>query len=239
MDSYSIKARIYPIALTFFPIVVIGIAYSFQYESYLQGISSFGIASGLTYLFSNLGRDRGKMKEKLLWKKWGGMPSVQVFSFRNDIVDTLSKKRYHNNMQILCPVNQIIDEEFENSNPNEALNTYEMWSNYLRINTRDKSRFPFVFKELTYYGFRRNLFGLKGINLFLIIVLMISNYLFQAILNGYLNFEYFPNEFFISETILIFPFVFWIFIVSESWVKIPAFAYAERLIESSDDLATQ
>ena len=44
---------------------------------------------------------------------------------------------------------------------------YESCTDELIRRTRDTKKFPLVFKGLTEYGFRRNLFGLKAIGVFL------------------------------------------------------------------------
>jgi len=78
-DSYSLKARYYPVIILFLPVIVLGFFYSLQYESILHFLGSLGVLGALTYLFSQLGRDEGKRKEPMLWRSWGGPPTTQLF----------------------------------------------------------------------------------------------------------------------------------------------------------------
>ena len=83
-DLYSLKARFYPVIILFFPIVIIGVAYSLEFEKFFALLSSMGVVGALTYLFSQLGRDRGKLKEADLWTSWGGAPSTQLLRLRDN-----------------------------------------------------------------------------------------------------------------------------------------------------------
>ena len=92
MDKYSLSARIYPVAILFTPLVVLGIAYSFKFESYIQVLSSIGLSTALIYFLSNIGRDYGKKIESKLWRSWGGMPTIQLLSWSNSIIEHIKKK---------------------------------------------------------------------------------------------------------------------------------------------------
>lgn len=52
----------------------------------------------------------------------------------------------------------------------------------------------------------------------------------------FLNPVDFDFNFYITEVMLTTLLAFWTFIINRSWVKIPAFAYAKRLLESIDQL---
>ncbi|MEI6821116.1 MAG: hypothetical protein WCL51_04225 [Bacteroidota bacterium] len=230
-DKYSIKARIYPVVIFLLPIVVIGITYSIEYEKYIQVLTTLGITSALVYFLSNIGRDSGKKKEPKLWEKWGGMPSVQLLSFRNDILDKYTKQKYHIKLLELSPIkDQNID--FLNSDLDSVKDVYISWTRYLISMTRDTKKYSLLFKENISYGFRRNLWGLKLKSILIIVITIICNFVFIGIKNGFLNYKIFPINFWISEIILLILLMIWIFMINNKWIKIPAFAYAERLLES-------
>lgn len=235
MDKYSLNARIYPIVILLLPLVIIGLSYSIEYESYLQLLSAIGVSAALIYFLSNLGRDMGKIKEPRLWETWGGMPTVQLLSFQNDIIDKHTKRKYH---KILLELSPIIDNDvdFETANLESISEIYKSWTKFLIVKTRDIKKFPLVFKENISYGFRRNLWGLKNISLILIVFTILGNYGFQLYSFGFFNFANYPLPFFISESILILLLVIWVFRINSNWIKIPAFAYGERLIESIETL---
>ncbi len=232
MDKYSIHARIYPMAIFLMPIIFIGFSYSIQFEELKQGLSSLGLTTVLLYLLSNLGREFGKRKELRLWESWGGMPSCVVLSYGDTRIDEITKDKYHEKLYELAPLDNIID--FKTGNQQGIENAYRYWSKFLISKTRDVKKFNLLFKENINYGFRRNLWGLRNLSLIFIPLCVVSNYLYQGIINGFLAFETFPIEFFLTEAILLILFLLWIFIFTSGWVKVPAFAYADRLLESMD-----
>lgn len=234
MDKYSLNARVYPLIIVFLPIVIIGITYSFEYEKIQQTLSALGITAALTYFLSNIGRDQGKKKENALWKSWGGAPTSQLFSFSNNILDTLTKERYHSRMEEILEIKDNLD--YKNAAPHELDDTYRSWTKILISKTRNTKIFPLLFKELVSYGFRRNLWGLKPIGIAITIICVVGSSAFQIMNHGYSDLFGYAISFYISELALIMHFLVWIFVVSSEWVRIPAFGYAERLLESIDNL---
>jgi hypothetical protein len=235
MDKYSLNARIYPMVLFLFPIVIIGISYSIEYEKYTQILTTLGISSALLYFLSNLGRDNGKRKESKLWEKWGGMPSSQLLSFKNNLIDNNTKRKYHQKLLRLSPIQQL-EIDFENAEYFEVSEIYKSWTKYLISQTRDTKKYSLLFKENISYGFRRNLWGLRTISLSLLIAVIIGNFIIQGIRNGFESINDFQIPFFISESLLLILLVIWVFIIRSNWVKLPAFAYSERLLESIETI---
>lgn len=231
MDKYSLNARIYPVVIFLLPLVIIGISYSIEYEEYLQVLTTLGISSALVYFLSNIGRDSGKKKEPSLWKKWGGMPTVQLLCYDNNIIDPITKRNYHKKMLKLSPIeNSEID--FENVDLESVVDIYKSWTKYLISQTRDTKKYSLLFKENISYGFRRNLWGLKTISIILILLVLAGNFIFTEIGTGFQNFKDFSINFWISEVLLFILLLIWSFIITNKWIKIPAFGYAERLLES-------
>lgn len=235
MDKYSLNARIYPVIILLLPVVIIGISYSIKYESYIQVLSTLGISAALTYFLSNLGRDKGKQIEPNLWKKWGGMPTVQLLSFRNEIIDKHTKRKYHKLLLALSPIEES-DIDFENASIDFVSDIYKSWTRFLISKTRDTKQFSLLFKENISYGFRRNLWGLKKISLVFIFLILLGNYGFQVFNYGITEISKYPLQFFISEILLILLTFIWIFWINAEWIKIPAFAYGERLLESIEKI---
>jgi len=235
MDKYSINARIYPVVILLLPLVVIGITYSIEYEKYLQVLTTLGIISALIYFLSNIGRDSGKRKEPKLWKTWGGMPSVQLLSFKNNRIDRFTKQNYHDRLLVLSPI-QSESIDFQNSDLEEVEDIYKSWTKYLISKTRDTKKYSLLFKENISYGFRRNLWGLKLISIVILIITIVGNYVFIGFKNGFLSYQSFPINFFVSEGILLILLMIWLFVITNKWIKIPAFGYAERLLESIETI---
>ena len=214
----------------FMPIIILGVFYSIIYEEWYQSLSSLGLTAVLTYFLSHLGRDRGKLKEPQLWKMWGGMPSVQILRKSDNHLDTATKSRYIDKLSQLCPV-QISGDQDKDHNIQ-----FQAWTKFLISHTRDTKAYPLLFKENINYGFRRNLWALKELSIGFILICLLGNYLYQSYKNGFQLFTFFPVSFYLSQIILVIFLLVWIFIISSNWVKIPAFAYAERLLETSEVL---
>ncbi|MDP1812411.1 MAG: hypothetical protein Q8K66_13505 [Sediminibacterium sp.] len=235
-DNYTLKARFYPVVILFMPLILLGIIYAFEFKTPLHVFTSLGIVGALTYLFSQLGRDRGKIKEPLLWYSWGGPPTTQILRLSNKSIDVHTKKRYHSKLQIECPVTLVPDAAMEASRPDQADEVYRAWTRYLIAQTRDTKVFPLLFKDNVSYGFRRNLWALKSIGLLLTSALLIGNYLFWWYRSKTWNLALFPENFLYATALLLIVLLFWLFIIRASWVKITAFSYAERLCETTEIL---
>lgn len=233
-DNYTLKARFYPVVILFFPLILVGVFYSFEFKTVIHLLSSLGLVGALTYLFSQLGRDSGKLKEPSLWQSWGGAPSVQLLRLHNSHIDQHTKKRYHQKLQLLCPVPTVPDLMLETSNPIDADEIYKAWTKYLIAQTRDGKKFSLLLKDNTSYGFRRNLWGLKKYALIGTVLLFAGNYSFWAIKLHSYNPLLFPESFIYSSVSLLFILFFWMLVVKARWVRIPAFSYAERLCEATE-----
>ncbi len=220
--------------ILFLPIIVIGLAYSFEYEKFLQSLSALGITAALTYFLSNLGRDQGKKKENILWKIWGGPPTSQLFSYEDSRIDTITKERYHSRMKNLSKIEDDIN--FKSAALDEVGDIYRSWTKILISKTRDTKEYPLIFKENINYGFRRNLWGLRSAGIIITILCFVGNYAFHAVFHGWDDIGSFSEPFYISESALTLILFIWGFIINDEWVRIPAFAYAERLLEAIDRL---
>ena len=231
-DVYSLKARLAPITLVLLPLLILGATFSIDLNNYWNLIASVGLVSALTLLLSEFGRDLGKKKERKLWKTWGGEPVIQTLRLSNSFLNGNTKARYHALLQELCPAKVTPTLSIEKSNPAAFDNTYTSWGDYLRNNTRDKTKFPLVFKELVSYGFRRNLWGLKAIALILLLLCISANYLVFANKTGNFSLKLFPTEFWVSSACYVIMSIIWIFKITKQWVRTPAFEYAKQLCAS-------
>jgi len=234
MNTYSLKARIYPVILAVIPILIIGILFSVTFKTYYQTIGGLGITTVLFFLFSQLGRDRGKKLESSLWKKWGGDPTTQILRLRDKRLNSITKKKYHITMNSLVKHEIVPSKELESNSSEFCDEIYSAWVKYLIGKTRDSKKFNLLFTENINYGFRRNSLGLKPFALFvtigLIVGVLATNYLTYETLNIK------DKNSIVAIGILILPLFYWLFIVNENWVKIPAFAYAERLVETIGEI---
>lgn len=231
IDNYSIRARLYPSIIVMLPILVISVYYITDFEKYYHYLTAFCAFGLFTYVLSQLGRDKGKIKEPQLFKYFGGKPTTLILRHQNNYLDKTTKSRYHD---ILGAKNNIImpTEIQEIQNPIEADNIYESCTKYIISKTRDTTKFSLLFKENIAYGFRRNLWGMK---LWALVILVLCLFVHIIIATKSLNnFRIKSSDYGLGFIYLIFC-LFWIFIVTKNWVKITAFAYAERLYESLNE----
>jgi hypothetical protein len=234
-DNYSVKARLYPMGLMFLPVVVVGIAYSYQFSSLTQSIGSIGGTACLSFLLSQLGRDMGKKKEPNLWHGWGGAPTVQLLRLNNTVIDTHTKRRYHVSLKERCEIPELTQVQL-GSYTELPDAVYQTWTKYLISKTRDTKAFSLLYKENVNYGFRRNLWGLKPVAVPFIVAVILSWYFVNTIFYDTYNPLMFPPQWFAANVALLVLLTFWIAVVTKNWVRIVAFAYAERLLEASGQL---
>jgi hypothetical protein len=155
-DGYDRKARLYPALLLIAPIIATGVAMLSARLSPLQSLGATAVGCGGAFLLTQLARDAGRNGEKMLFKKWGGLPSVAILRHRDAWLDSITKARYHKKLAALVKEAEAPTVEEENADPAEADKVYSAWSNYLRVNTRDTKKLSLLFQENINYGYRRN-----------------------------------------------------------------------------------
>ncbi len=238
IDTYERKARLYPVLLLVAPVAVTIVAIlSIQ----LSAVESLGAAfigllieCGGAFLLSQLARDAGKNKEKMLFEKWGGMPSVAIFRHRDTRLDAITKARYHKKLATLVKGAKPPSVTDEQSAPGSADQVYIAWSTYLRVNTRDTKKYRLLFQENISYGFRRNTWGLRPVgimtNSFCLLTLATWSYL------SYQSTHKISANIVGAAICILLLLLLWVFRFSANWVRTPADAYAARLAEAIDTL---
>ena len=97
--------------------------------------------------------------------------------------------------------------------------------------TRDTKKYHLLFKENMHYGFCRNLFAMRPIGIIVDVLGVIASCAAGVWFVHTGDPKITPWVCAAANTIFLF---LWIFTVKSEWVKIPAFAYAERLFESTE-----
>jgi len=226
-DGYERKARLYPALMVLLPIVVAVVAILPSNVSAFQSLVGLVAGCGGVFLLSQLARDAGKNGERMLFERWGGLPSVAIFRHRDPRLDAITKARYHKKLATLVKGSKATSLAEESANPTAADQTYTAWSTYLRVHTRDVKKYSLLFQENVNYGYRRNLWGLRTIGI-------VSTTLATAAL-GCRIYQMPGGEIVIGALALTTVcLLLWIFRFTAEWVRIPADAYAERLAETVD-----
>ena len=233
-DSYTWYARVTPVFTVLLPLGI-GAAVWFPGEDITAKIGTTTLAPfALAALAAQFGRRWGKEKEKSLWHSWGGAPTTQFLRHKDMTFNPVIRKRYHKKLQELLPDYDLPTPETEKQNPQAADQVYEACTRYLIDQTRDKQRFPLVYKENVYYGFLRNLWGMKSLGIALALLGMtICGGRAWAIWGKPESISF---ELVAGGCLCLLLCVLWMFWVSPSSVRIAANAYAERLLETCDQL---
>ncbi|ADB14989.1 conserved hypothetical protein [Pirellula staleyi DSM 6068] len=229
-SDYDRSARLKPALLVSLPfaLAIVSIFSDISEMHLLIGIVTY---FGLTALIAQLGRDEGKRLEPWLFEHWGGKPTTQILRHRNSYLDINTKARYHRTLSSLLPNLPMPSDTTEKNNPTAADAVYESCAQYLRERTRDKRDFPLVHAENVNYGFRRNLWGMKKAGIVISICSLIATLLVTYLRSeSGMPYSLPATASLISAWML----VWWLLRIKPSWVRVTAFAYAERLIATCD-----
>ncbi len=159
-DPYERQARVTPGLLVALPVLVPLICVYGPQHPMLTSVVGLIFGCGVIYALSSVARVRGKKLEDRLVASWGGMPTTIVLRHRNDFLDSISKKRYHDavtdRLEISMP-----SCETEAADPAKADDVYVGATRKIREMTRGKK--DLLLKENIAYGFHRNMLGMKPV----------------------------------------------------------------------------
>jgi hypothetical protein len=178
---------------------------------------------------ANIIRDQGKRLETKLFKEWDKAPSIRFLRLRDNTIQELTKQQYHTILSERTGI-EPPSKEFENNQPEEADKIYQSWSDYLRSTTRDKNKYPLVFKELINYGFRRNTTGVKIICLWESIICLLV-----IIVKGFLLYrisKLIDSYYIFGSVIITIYLCIVIFFINKQGVKSKGDDYARQLLET-------
>ncbi len=165
-DPYNRRARVFPGFIVTLPISVLVVVLVTTKPAWWSGLVLLLGASGASYFGTQLVRSAGRGREQALWASWGGAPTTQLLRFRG-AQNRVAVKRRHDQLARLFPDLPLPDEAMEAADPRLADEHYETATRALISRTRDRAKFERVFDELCQYGFRRNLWGCRGVGLWL------------------------------------------------------------------------
>lgn len=233
-DQYTLTARYAPSLLIALPLAIAVLAIVSPKLLDWGTIWAVIVWCGGAKLLWEIGRDMGKRKEPKLFAMWGGKPSTRMLRHKN-ATNQITLIRQHRKLEKLMGNIRLPTPEQEKNDPQKADDIYEACSTYLRIQTRDTKKFPLIFEENCSYGFRRNLWGMKPIGILtttigLAIILFFVSY--KLIIRSGL----FPWKALFCIVINILLMLVWVFWLKADCIRIPAEAYAERLLEAIEQL---
>lgn len=227
MDSYQLKAGLTPAIVTLLPLFPI----IFYCVPGINSITDFAfpiiILSALLYILASICRTLGHNKEKKLFNTWGGKPTSVLLRQTNSTIDCQTKARYYSTIQNLLPDLHLPTKSEEEADLEKCDEIYDSVSKYLRANTRGAEH-QLLKCENEDYGMWRNIYGLKCLSIW-IAVIAIPIYLTLMIM-GLLSYTF--SGFGIAMSLC--EIAFQVFVVRERMIKVHAFRYAERLLETLD-----
>lgn len=243
-DRYSLNARVKPAFLIFFPIVLMVFVLFEPSRTFGGTVVAFLISFGVIAFAANQMSTRGNILQEKLFRKWGAAPTIIILRHSDSRIDMYTKRRYQERLRALIPNFTVVTEQEERANPCLADQMYSSAASYLRERTRDVKKYPLIFSENVEYGFSRNLLACKSFGVFasafaLIVSVVIIWRHFPATqaaisLKG---FESVPHHYYALAGGQLFIVVAWLFLVTEKWVEVRAFAYAKRLYSACEEIS--
>lgn len=247
-DRYQLFARVYPMLLLLLPSVFTVLA--FRPELLGSGpvgvLLSIAIFSGMLYLLSSAARSAGKRLEDRLTKTWGGYPTTLMLRHRDSSFHEITKQRYHRYLGTHIPgMARFPSALQEHQDPDGADRIYSSAVLWLKEQRRDEKTYPIIIKELTEYGFRRNLAGLKAVGIILYLVQAVFGIWAIALLHGHLfcrhGFWLGLGQALNAEPLIagavflnLLALTCCLWILSDAWVGEAARTYARALLASCD-----
>lgn len=228
MDSYSTRARMFPVYVTITPtILALAALLPEGLELPLAGAAAV-VLLPLSFLASQVGADFGKRLEKDLWEKWGGPPTTRFLRHGNSEFNPISRQRVHTKLESFGFYIRSAEEDRKDQETSDS--HWEACTEELIRRTRNRNMFPLVFKGLVEYGFRRNLLGLKPFGLSICILALFAC--------GWKLCSTWPPDAAtaveVTATLLSAALLsVWLFWVTEKIVAISANRYARFLLEAS------
>lgn len=230
-DHYSFRARLQPALLTLLPAAVGIFAWTgpgVKWQSALWTL--FGTAGG-TYFLAILARNFGKQIEPGLWQSWGSAPTTQLLR-HSGTGNPVMRERWHKSLSKLLEKPFPTAQE-EAADLAGADNIYTAGIKLLINKTRDTKKFHLVYKENVQYGYCRNLYAMRVMGIILALLGLIASCAagIWSVHAG--DPKIYP---WVCAAVDITFLFWWLFTIKASWVKVPAFAYADRLLESTENL---
>jgi hypothetical protein len=232
LDAYDRSARLAPAYLVFAPAVVFVAALALGSSEWWSKIGGLLVALGGPGFAAQWGRSGGRRKQDGLFASWGGAPTTQLLRFRTGGNATAVLHRH----EIVSRATGLAlpTEAEEAADGTAADERYEIAVGALRERARGPD-FPLVLKEDTNYGFRRNLWGRKPFGIATaLLVGAVSAALLIAAAVGHAWGSWKAAA--VAAGFAALALLGWLLVVTPSWVRESADAYATRLLESAERL---
>ncbi len=229
-DSYTLKARVFPAFLLFLPFSLAIMAWVPEIKIPLVALLGVSGQLALSFFISERVRDIGKNKEKKLWVDWGGTPTTQLLRHKNSDVTSEIRNGWRKSLETVIGTS-LPSAGSESKSARKADDAYDAAILRLRELTREVDKFPLVYKENVSYGFRRNLWALKPAGILISSASSIACTV-RIVMSHFSDFNIDPHTVY-ALLICVFMLVWWLMVITKSWIRIKAFDYAKSLLSAS------
>jgi len=241
-DHYIISARFKPIFFTIVPAIVTVLAWFSDAKTVLGGLLTFLISFGIMAFLSGYVSNRGNALQDRLYASWGGAPTTIIMRNTDSTLDPITKSRYRK--CLASKVNGLVFPEpgANTMEQHDEDKHYKSATNFLREYTRDKKKYPAIYRDNIAYGFSRNLLALKTEGLWLSgIALILNAYLvYRLTFAGetiILSIESLLKHYWLQFSSVLTSFIMIIvysFVINIGYVRGRAFRYAKSLYEACE-----
>jgi len=241
-DPYNRRARLQPALIAIVPVLVVGLLLYPEIEAHAVTIVTILAYFGGSIWLTQIGRERGKRIEPLLFKAWGGKPSVAVIRHRDGRLNPATKARYHDFLAKNVPHFKLPPPEAEEQDPDAADTMYQTATDWLLSKTRVAKMFRLIFEENMNYGFRRNLYALKPFSLILDVLLLIVligvTFARETVFPGdvFRTFKEIDGYIYAAFSVVLLHAIGITMLVTKDWVKTTADAFGLQLLAACDIL---
>ena len=203
------------------PIMVLAAATAFVHLQLAGGATL--VAGAYLVLVEQLSRDAGRRIQDHLWKAWDGPPTLHRFRYRNSPSIAQTDILHHEVADLVGW--ELPTQEDEKGNPVAADAAYDAAVAVIRDQTRDG--FDLLHKENANYGFRRNLLGLRRWGITSSLAAALGAAAFALVADGSVMHR---------ASVAVVPLgyaaisVVGFIVLPDDWPRIPAEAYADRLV---------
>lgn len=232
-NTYTRRARLTPALIVALPLGLAVLSWSPDGLKAWTVLWTLFVWAGGTGLMAQVARDRGREKEKELFRSWGGKPTTRLLRYAGCENPVLVMRRHAALQNVLVDIH-IPTETEESADPQHADDVYDTCVRWLLEQTRDQKKFNLIFEENCNYGFRRNLWGMKPMGIMLCVLGFLLGLSVIAIhVKAHATVSPISYGSLACTLALL---TFWIAWCNPSWIRLSANAYAERLLAASDTL---
>lgn len=164
-DRYFLVARVLPVVLAFLPWGLFVHAVTPNVPGWFENPLVWVAAIAVLVLTTVWVRGAGRREEGKLTAGWGGRPSERFLLLADDHLPNTLKARYRSLLEWKVDGWKPWTAEEEAADRKGALAHLSVATAWLRENAAHGARSDLIAEENRAYGFRRNLYGAKGVGL--------------------------------------------------------------------------